>query len=32
MNRQEYKKFYFVNGSIFVGNVRKFIKKEKIFR
>ena len=26
MNRQEYRQFYFINGSIFIGSINKFLK------
>ena len=29
MNRQTYKKFYFINGSIFIGSIKKFLKNKK---
>ena len=28
MNRQEYKQFYFINGSIFIGSINKFLKNK----
>jgi CMP-N,N'-diacetyllegionaminic acid synthase len=29
LNRQNYKKFYFINGSIFIGSIEKFLKTKK---
>ena len=29
LNRQSYKKSYFINGSIFIGSIKKFLKKKK---
>lgn len=29
LNRQSYKKSFFVNGSIFIGSIKKFLKKKK---
>ena len=31
LNRQSYKKSYFVNGSIFIGSIKKFLTKKKFF-
>jgi CMP-N,N'-diacetyllegionaminic acid synthase len=29
MNRQEYESFYFINGSIFIGSIKKFLRTKK---